>query len=177
MAFDRPIPATETAGAPAAQAAATAALEAVFARCVSAQMFTPPPPPPPPFSSPARNRASLFRFNLPRLRRVAARPEHKPLSAGAPSAPGEWASPLPTDCARPPSLIPTVAARDAPLVLQRRFKEECPGMYEGRLGAWHGSVWPVRCILASPPATAGAHSARTVPGAAFPAPPGRLGAG
>ena len=63
------------------------------------------------------------------------------------------------------------------LVLQRRFKEECPGMYEGRLGAWHGSVWPVRCILASPPATAAAHSARTVPGAAFPAPPGRLGAG
>ncbi len=66
---------------------------------------------------------------------------------------------------------------DSRLVLQRRFKEECPGMYEGRLGAWHGSVWPVRCILASPPATAAAHSARTVPGAAFPAPPGRLGAG
>ena len=43
LAFDRPIPATETAGAPAASAAATAALEAVFARCVSAQMFTPPP--------------------------------------------------------------------------------------------------------------------------------------
>ena len=63
------------------------------------------------------------------------------------------------------------------LVLQRRFKEGCLGMYEGRLGAWHGSVWPVRCILASPPATAAAHSARTAPGAAFPAPPGRLGAG
>ena len=113
LAFDRPIPATETAGAPAAEAAETAALEAVFARCVFAQMFTPPPPPG--FSSPARNRASLFRFNPPRLRRVAARPEHKPLSDGAPNATGEWASPLPTDSARPPSLIPTVAARDAPL--------------------------------------------------------------
>ena len=43
MALDRPIPAIETASAPAASAAATAALEAVFARCVSAQMFTPPP--------------------------------------------------------------------------------------------------------------------------------------
>ena len=32
LAFDRPIPATETAGAPAASAAATAAPEAVFAR-------------------------------------------------------------------------------------------------------------------------------------------------
>ena len=113
MAFDRPIPAIETAGAPAAEAAATAALEAVFARCVFAQMS--PPPPPPRFSSPARNRASLLRFNLPRLRRVAARPEHTPLSDGAPNAPGERARLLATDCARPPSLIPTVAARDAPL--------------------------------------------------------------
>ena len=43
-------------------------------------------------------------------------------------------------------------------------------MHEGRLGAWHGSVWPVRCILASPPATAATQPARTVPGAAFPAP-------
>ncbi len=110
MAFDRPIPATETAGAPAALAAVPTALEAVFARCVFAQMF----PPPPRFSSPARNRASLLRFNPPRLRRVAARPEHKPLSHGAPSAPGEWAGPLPTDFARPPSLIPT-AALNAPL--------------------------------------------------------------
>ena len=42
LAFDRPIPATETAGAPAAQAAETAASEAVFARCVFAQMFAPP---------------------------------------------------------------------------------------------------------------------------------------
>ena len=63
------------------------------------------------------------------------------------------------------------------LVLQRRLKEGRVGRHEGRLDAWHGSVWPVRCILASPPATAAAHSARTVPGAAFPAPPGRLGAG
>ena len=60
LAFDRPIPAIETAGAPAAQAAVTAALEAVFARCVYAQMFTPPR-----FSSPARSRASLLRFKLP----------------------------------------------------------------------------------------------------------------
>ena len=72
-------------------------------------------PPPPRFSSPARSRASLLRFEPPRLRRVAARPEHTPLSDGAPSAPGEWASPLPTDSARPPSLISTVAARDPPL--------------------------------------------------------------
>ena len=114
MAFDRPIPAIETAGAPAAEAAETAALEAVFARCVFAQMFIPPPPPPR-FSSPARNRASLFRFKPPRLRRVAARPEHTPLSDGAPNAPGERARLFPTDFARPPSLIPTVAARDAPL--------------------------------------------------------------
>ena len=60
-----------------------------------------------------------------------------------------------------------------PLVLQRRFKEECRGMHEGRLGAWHGSAWPVRWILASPRATVAAQPARTVPGAASPAPPGR----
>ena len=112
LAFDRSIPAIETAGAPAASAAATAASEAVFARCVFAQMFTPPPPR---FSSPARSRASLLRFKPSRLRRVAARPEHTPLSDGAPNAPGWRASSLPTDSARPPSLIPTVAARDAPL--------------------------------------------------------------
>ena len=51
MAFDRPIPAIETAGAAVAEAAETAASEAVFARCVFAQMFTPPD-----------FRASLFRF-------------------------------------------------------------------------------------------------------------------
>ncbi len=113
MAFDRTIPELETACTSAAEAAATAALEAVFARCVFAQMFTPPPPPR--FSSPAGSRASLFRFNLPRLRRVAARPEHTPLSDGAPNATGERASLLPTDFARPPSLISTVAARDPPL--------------------------------------------------------------
>ena len=61
---------------------------------------------------------------------------------------------------------------DRLLVLQRRFKEGCPGMYEGRLGAWHGSVWPVRCVTAYPPATAATHPGRTVPGAASPAPPG-----
>ena len=47
------------------------------------------------------------------------------------------------------------------------------GRHEGRLDAWHGSVWPARCILASPPATAAVQPARTVPGAASPAPPGR----
>ena len=59
------------------------------------------------------------------------------------------------------------------LVLQRRFKEGRVGRHEGRLDAWHGSVWPARCILASPPATAAVQPARTVPGAASPAPPGR----
>ena len=38
------------------------------------------------------------------------------------------------------------------LVLQRRFKEGCAGTREGRRAAWHGSVWPVRCILGSAPA-------------------------
>ena len=38
LAFDRPMPAIETAGAPAAEAAETTALEAVFARCVFAQL-------------------------------------------------------------------------------------------------------------------------------------------
>ena len=59
------------------------------------------------------------------------------------------------------------------LVLQRRFKEGCAGMREGRRAAWHGSVWPVRCILGFAPATAATHPARTVPGAASLAPPGR----
>ncbi len=62
---------------------------------------------------------------------------------------------------------------DCWLVLQRRFKERYPGMREGRLGAWHGSAWLVRYYPAYPPATAAAHPARTVPGAAFPVPPGR----
>ena len=73
------------------------------------------PHPPPRFSSPARSRASLLRFKPSRLRRAAARPEHTPLSDGAPNATGERARPLPTDFARPPSLISTVAARDPPL--------------------------------------------------------------
>ena len=54
------------------------------------------------------------------------------------------------------------------LVLQRRFKEGCTGMREGRRDAWRGSVWPGRCILASAPATAATYPARTVPGAASP---------
>ena len=56
----------------------------------------------------------------------------------------------------------------ASLVLQRRFK-----VYEVRRGAWHGSAWPVRYYPAYPRATAAAHPARTVPGAALPTPPGR----
>ena len=111
LALDWRLPELETAGAPATQAAETTAPETSFTRCVFAKCS----PPPPRFSSPARNRASLFRFEPPRLRRVSARPEHKPLSDGAPNAPGEWASPLPTDFARPPSLIPTAVALDAPL--------------------------------------------------------------
>ena len=74
-----------------------------------------PCPPPPDFRRQPVTGPLSFASISPRLRRVAARPEHTPLSDGAPSAPGEWASPLPTDCARPPSLIPTVAALDAPL--------------------------------------------------------------
>ena len=112
LAFDRPIPATETAGAPAASAAVPTALEAVFARYGFAQMVTPPPPD---FRRQPVAGASLLRFKPPRLRCVAARPEHTPLSDGAPNAPGERARLLPTDSARPLSLIPTVAARDAPL--------------------------------------------------------------
>ena len=42
-----------------------------------------------------------------------------------------------------------------------------------RRGAWHGSVWPVRYCPAYPQATAATRLDRTVPGAAFPAPPGR----
>ena len=62
------------------------------------------------------------------------------------------------------------------LVLQRRFKEGCPEIHEGRLGAWYGSAWPVRYYPAYPRATAATHPARTVPGAASPAPPGTPGA-
>ena len=62
------------------------------------------------------------------------------------------------------------------LVLQRLFKEGCAGMREVRLGAWRGSAWPVRYYPAYPRATATTHPARTVPGAAFPAPPGRAAA-
>ena len=59
------------------------------------------------------------------------------------------------------------------LVLQRRFREGCGVMPAWRRGAWHGSVWPVRCCPAYPPATAATLQVRTVPGAASPAPPGR----
>ena len=63
------------------------------------------------------------------------------------------------------------------LVLQRRFMEGWPVAGERRRGAWHGSAGPVRYYPESPPATAAVQRARTVPGAASPAPPGTLGAG
>ena len=59
------------------------------------------------------------------------------------------------------------------LILQRQFREGCGVMPAWRRGAWHGSVWPVRYCPAYPQATAATRLARTVPGAAFPAPPGR----
>ena len=62
---------------------------------------------------------------------------------------------------------------DRLLVLQRRFKVGCPGRHKVRRGAWHGSAWPVRYYPAYPRSTAAAQPARTVPGAASPAPPGR----
>ena len=71
----------------------------------------------------------------------------------------------------PPGLI--LGFPPAPLVLQRQFREGCGVMPAWRRGAWHGSVWPVRYCPAYPQATAATRLARTVPGAAFPAPPGR----
>ena len=52
-------------------------------------------------------------------------------------------------------------------------EQGCGVMPAWRRGAWHGSVWPVRYCPAYPQATAATRLARTVPGAAFPAPPGR----
>ena len=49
----------------------------------------------------------------------------------------------------------------------------CLRRRERRRGAFHGSAGPVRYCPAYPPATAATLQARTVPGAAFPAPPGR----
>ena len=62
------------------------------------------------------------------------------------------------------------------LVLQRRFKEGCAGRHEVGLGAWRGSGWPVRYYPEYPRATSATQPARTVPGAAYPAPPGGPGA-
>ena len=70
-----------------------------------------------------------------------------------------------------PAKIAAEIARQ--LVLQRQFREGCGVMPAWRRGAWHGSVWPVRYCPAYPQATAATRLARTVPGAAFPAPPGR----
>ena len=76
------------------------------------------------------------------------------------------------------ALMDYISSTNAPfkvavLVLQRQFREGCGVMPAWRRGAWHGSVWPVRYCPAYPQATAATRLARTVPGAAFPAPPGR----
>ena len=71
------------------------------------------------------------------------------------------------------SAVTPEAIAEGRLVLQRQFWEGCGVMPAWRRGAWHGSVWPVRYCPAYPQATAATRLARTVPGAAFPAPPGR----
>ena len=71
------------------------------------------------------------------------------------------------------TLLQENSVKDRLLVLQRQFREGCGVMPAWRRGAWHGSVWPVRYCPAYPQATAATRLARTVPGAAFPAPPGR----
>ena len=63
-----------------------------------------------------------------------------------------------------------------PLVLQRQFTEGCSETPGGRRGVWRESGWPDGCATAPPPATAATPQHPTVPGAASPAPPGRLGA-
>ena len=78
------------------------------------------------------------------------------------------ATPLP-----PPGAPSGLTATANPLVLQRQFREGCGVMPAWRRGAWHGSVGPVRYCPAYPVATAATLQVRTVPGAAFPAPPGR----
>ena len=53
------------------------------------------------------------------------------------------------------------------------FRVPAPSCLHGRRrGVSRGSGAPVRCVAAYPPAIAAAHPARTVPGAAFTAPPG-----
>ena len=101
---------------------------------------------------------NIIAFDLPHL--AAAQPDLKMLKSPA------------VDTLR---LSPLAFPRNPyhHLVLQRRFKEGCAGRREGRRGAWHGSAWPVRYYPAYPRATATTQPARTVPGAAFPAPPGR----
>ena len=79
MSLDWRLPELKTACIQAASLAATTALEASCARDVFARMFTPPR-----FSSPARSRAALFRFNRTRLRRVSARAERTSLPYGPP---------------------------------------------------------------------------------------------
>ena len=59
------------------------------------------------------------------------------------------------------------------LVLQRQFKGGYSEMRAKRRGAWRETDRLARCILASASATAAVQPARTVPGAAFPVPPGR----
>ena len=65
---------------------------------------------------------------------------------------------------------------EASLVLQRQFTEGCSETPGGRRGVWRESGWPDGCATAPPPATAATPQHPTVPGAASPAPPGRLGA-
>ena len=84
------------------------------------------------------------------------------------SGPWSW-----TACDEPRKVVTHQRYSNITLVLQRRFREGCGVMPAWRRGAWHGSVWPVRYCPAYPQATAATRLARTVPGAAFPAPPGR----
>ena len=58
------------------------------------------------------------------------------------------------------------------------FKVVAPScLHGGRSGVSGGSGAPARCVAAYPPATAATPPVRTVPGAAFPAPPGTPGDG
>ena len=82
MSLDRRLFELRTECIPAANAAATTALEVSCARDGFARMS-----PPPRFSSPARSRAGLFRLTHTVPYRVATRPERTPLPDGAPDTP------------------------------------------------------------------------------------------
>ena len=73
---------------------------------------------------------------------------------------------------------PNVSLTKETLVLQDGFKVVAPScLHGGRSGVSGGSGAPARCVAAYPPATAATPPARTVPGAASPAPPGTPGDG